>query len=242
MNKVFATLVALFLATPAFAQVTVQGKGTVYATPDCATLRFNVVTESKTAKAANESNRTASSALFATLKKAGVDEKDVSTTAFDVSPRYSYQDKGEAKFLGYTVTHGVSVNVKKLSDVGQLVDDTVNDSVRLRSIAFHVSNRKELEVKARNLALADAKKKGQQLVAGLNSRLGNLKSVSESVERSRGAYDDDVGESRFRAQSTTIAAGEQAITVNVNVTWEVSDSFQGRGTEQRRHLPPRQKK
>lgn len=215
MKQLITLGLFLLMAVPAFAQVTATGVGTVFAKPDCAHLSFVVSTQHTVASKAHITNRQVSEKLFKVFSDNKIDSKDVYTTGFHISP--VYDDKGA--FKHYSVNHNVSVKIRDLKDVGAIIDNAVFEEARLQNIAFHVTNRKEMEEKARDLALADAKKKAQQMTRRLDSTIGVLKSVTEqqSYDRSYGVRADALG----AAPGTRVAAGDQAITVGVTASWDV---------------------
>ncbi len=223
MKSIIAAAVALLVATSAFGQVTSSGTGTVYAKPDCVNLSFIVSTENVVASKAHTANRTASTKLFKVFADNKIDEKDMYTTGFHITP--VYDDRGT--FKNYAVHHHISVKVRDLDKAGPIIDATASDEVRLQHITFNVTNRTELEVKARDLALADAKKKAEQMVGGLGEKLGKLKSVTEGYNYNRpyGAAPEAAVRS---VSSTKIASGDQAISVTVNAVWDVAGNEVGK--------------
>ena len=64
--------------------IAVEGKGTVTAVPDIASINTGVTTRADTARAALSANNKAMSSLFRQLSKAGIDER-ISAPAFLVS-------------------------------------------------------------------------------------------------------------------------------------------------------------
>lgn len=224
MKKFLSALVILLSPVIALAQgVTSTGVGTVYATPDCAHLSFSITTTNAKAKQANADNKTASDCFFTLLKKHKIDDKDVSTQHFNISPVHEEIKPGHHKIVGYTVSHQISVRVREMKLAGVLIDEAVEGNVHLSSINFMVSDRVKLEDKARNLALSDAKKRANQMVARLGSKLGSLRTVSESSHYPANQY----AEGRMQPMApaaTTIATGQMAISVRVTANWDIDNN------------------
>ena len=95
MRRLLSVLVTLLpLALPALADepkpatLTATGEGIVMATPDIAVVTIGVVSNGRTAEAALASNASDMSAAIATIKAAGVAEKDIGTSGFYVNPIY----------------------------------------------------------------------------------------------------------------------------------------------------------
>lgn len=219
MKSLIASFVALVVASSAFAQVSTTGTGTVFVKPDCVLLVFNVVTDDVSASKAHADNRTKSNNLFALIRKHKVEDKDVRTAQFNIHP--NYDDKGV--FKSYTVNHSVMVKVRDMPNAGAIIDEAADAHSQLKGIRFEVADRTSWETKARDLALADAKRKAEQMVGGLGEKLGRLKSVSDA-QVYRG-YSEDYAPRAARmtegAAPTQLGSGEQAITVNVSAVWDL---------------------
>ena len=69
--------------------ITVTGAGEVQAKPDFAQVQVGVVTEGATAAEAMRKNNEAMSQLIAMIRKRGIEDRDLQTIQFNVSPRYS---------------------------------------------------------------------------------------------------------------------------------------------------------
>ncbi len=91
-----ATLTAfvLFLPLAASAQETplrtivVSGTGEASAVPDQAQVSAGVVSQAATADAALDANTDAMEQIFETLRDAGIEERNIRTSNFSVSPQY----------------------------------------------------------------------------------------------------------------------------------------------------------
>ncbi len=78
-------------------------------------------------------------ALFETLKKAGIDARDMATSNFSVGPRYDYGNNNASrqKLSGYDVNNMVTVTVRKIDDLGELLDVAVSTgSNTINGISF----------------------------------------------------------------------------------------------------------
>ena len=99
MKRLFAALsVAVLIAAPAFAQVqeapqtatlTVDGEGRGYRAPDIVVIDIGVITRADGPAEALAANSTQMEAVIAAVRGAGVEERDVSTSNFTISPVYA---------------------------------------------------------------------------------------------------------------------------------------------------------
>ena len=215
MKKFILGLVSLFCVSPVFAQVSTEGTGTVYAKPDCAIMRLTATTDGKTATDAHKGTASATKALWVTLSKHKIDTADVVSSGLNISRTF---DKDE-KQTGFRATHRVNVTMNNLSDMGSFVDDVIASGVNIDGFSFGIKDKTELEKQARDLALANAKAKAEQLCKGLGAKLGNVKSITE-IDSRYPIFENGLADSL----GSRIATGEKGITVFVNVTWNVDCS------------------
>ena len=171
----------LFLAaSPALADsarlLTVTGQGETGGVPDEAVLTAGVVTTAKTAGAALADNSRAMNRVFATLKQAGIAEKDIQTSEFSVQPQYTdASGNAPARLTGYQVTDTVTVIVSDLANLGATLDALVSSGANsVGDIAFTIKDPAPLATEARARAVADATSRAQALAKAAGITLGPI--------------------------------------------------------------------
>jgi uncharacterized protein YggE len=224
----FSAASIVLCVAPAWADATVRtisisGTGETKAAPDEALLSAGVTTNAHTAAAALTANTKAMNAVFATLKKVGVADKDMQTSDFSVQPQYS-SDKGPQRIIGYQVSNNVSVTVENLSGLGATLDALVSSGANnIGDIAFGFRDPKSLMQKARATAVADAIARAQVIAKAAGVSLGPITSISESG----GNY--DAPRPMYRAMSAMaasvnpapVAAGQESLSTSVSITWDI---------------------
>ena len=75
-----------------FRILNLSGTGNVKAVPDTASINAGVVTDARDAKSALAANSAAMTKLFGQLKQAGIAERDIQTSNFNISPVYAPYD------------------------------------------------------------------------------------------------------------------------------------------------------
>jgi len=205
--------------------INVSGMGEVKTRPDMATVSTGVVTEAATAKDALAKNNAAMAAVIAALKNAGVAEDDIQTSNFSVSPKYPpYQPNQTTapRIVGYTVSNQVTAAVKDLKKLGSILDTLVQaGSNQINGISFGVDEPKPLLDNARKKAVADARAKAELYAAAAGVSLGRVVQISESsaVMPPQPMY--RMAAAPVAAESVPIAAGQQTVTANVSITYEI---------------------
>jgi uncharacterized protein len=158
--------------------VTVTGTGTASAVPDRAQFSFGVTTVGKTASQALGSNATEMQKVIAALKGAGIAAADIQTETVSLEPRYS--DSGD-EILGYTATNSVSATLRAIDKSGAVVDAAVAAGAnQVSGPALTRGDMSDLYRSALRAAMANALGKAETLAAASHSRLGPVRSVTES--------------------------------------------------------------
>ncbi len=224
-------LFAAFAVSPAFAEdaklvrsISISGHGEVRAVPDLAVVSIGVTSQGATAREALDINTKAMKALLDTLKTAGIDARDMATSNFSVGPRLDYgNNNGQApKLVGYDVNNMVTVTVRKIEDLGGLLDVAVTTgSNTINSVSFSVSKPDAMLDDARKAAVADAKHKAEVYAAAGGFKLGDIISLSEGA-----AYQPPIAYMAKSARSESsndvpIAQGEQSLTIDVSLSYEI---------------------
>lgn len=200
--------------------VSVTGNGTAKARPDTAHITTGVVSDGDTARAALDVNSKAMTTMIAAVKDLGIGAKDIQTVNFAVHPRYTRAKEGEAqKISGYRVVNTLRINVSDIDKLGQILDAVVaQGSNEIGGVAFSIAEADSLTDEARREAMDDAKRKASLLAKSAGAKLGKVMTISEDMPHplprqafTRGAVAAE--------SAPPIEAGEQSLSVRVNVTW-----------------------
>jgi uncharacterized protein YggE len=207
--------------------VSVQGNGRVFERPDMAQVSVGVVSQSPTATAALTANNAKMTALMTVLKASGIEDKDILTSNFNVSPVYSDQEQSSGtqrppKILAYRVENTVDAKVRKLASLGAILDAVVRSGANnVNGISFTIAQPEPIYDKARILAVADAKRKAELYASAAGIKLGRVLYINES-----GTVRPPMPmQTRFMSagavESAPIAAGEQEMTSTVEVIYGI---------------------
>src|SRR5581483_5493843 len=210
-------------ATPAQRTLTVSGEGEARAVPDQAQLSAGVVTTARTAAAALAANTKAMNGVFATLKKIGVPDKSMQTSNFSVMPQYPNDNSADnsRRIVGYQVSNTVNVTLDDLGKLGPALDALVSSGANnIGDIGFSIRNPAPLMMQARAAAVRDAVARAQAYAKAAGVSLGSIVSIQE------GSYSPPRPMFRAMAMAAApapvpVAAGEQTVTAEVTIVWEI---------------------
>ena len=219
-----ATIVAN--PVPPQRSLNVSGTGLVYLTPDIAYINIGVHTELATASEAVAATNAETQKVVDALKKAGVAAKDVRTSNFSIWPNTQYDPQTNTK-LGttYVVDNTVYVTVRKLDDLGDILDAAVKAGANnVNSIQFDLADKTAAIKEARDQAVKDARTQAQELAQAAGVTLGNLQMINfnDNVPAPlMQAYGKGGGGGAAEAVAVPINPGTMTLTVNVNLTYEI---------------------
>jgi uncharacterized protein YggE len=206
--------------------IQVMGEGAVDIAPDMAVLVLSVMREARTARAALTANSEAMSKVLDAMKAQGIAERDLQTSNFSIEPRYTYPPRqgagaGEApKLVGYIVRNSLTVRVRDIDKVGEVLDTSVTLGVNEGgSILFTNDDPSEATTQARVMAMEQALFKARTLAGAAGVQVGKVLSISEQSYNPRPMpmMQAEMAMSRS-GDAVPIAAGENTYKVTVNVS------------------------
>lgn len=204
-------------------QISVSAVGDSQRTPDMATVSAGVVSQAATAGEAMSANAAQMTRAFAELKKAGLKDKDIQTSQLSLQPRYDYQERKNPRITGYEARNTVTARTYDLGNVGSMIDALIKAGANnINGISFGVKDTKDAKSEARIEAIKNAQDKAKEMAAAAGVRLGKVRSITEgSVHAIPQPMMMARGAAMEAMQSTPVAAGEQTLTVTVNMVFDI---------------------
>ena len=221
--------------------ITVNGHGEILAVPDTASISFSVESSKSTQQASSNDINAKMAKILEFLKSSGIEEKDIKTQNYSSNPKYSasmpcpvyYPADGastgfyppclptESKIIGYTVSQNVTVKVRKVDDASKIIDGINKIGVmNMSGPNLAIDDEEVLKAQARKKAIEDAKTKAKALSQDLGVKLVRISSFYENSYNpyyEKAMYGDSMGSS----VPSQIPKGEQTITADVSITYEI---------------------
>jgi uncharacterized protein YggE len=201
-----------------------SGEGQTRVTPDRATVLIGVQTRALTAAAAGSDNARRQKAVLDTLKALGIPPEQLATQNYSVSPEMRYDPNGSnPKVTGYTVSNTVRVELKKLDQVGAVIDASLAKGAnQIAGVQFSVSNVAEVRRTALAEAVRAARADAEVLAKAAGGTLGPLIEMTSagSTDRPMMAQLQMRGAGAAGDATTPVEAGEQIISASVSATWQ----------------------
>lgn len=209
------------IGVPGMRQVTVVGQGEVRITPDLATVQLGVESAAPTVQEALAQNTAQAQAIIDQIKTLGVADKDIQTSSFNIYANYSNEGR---TITGYTVSNIVMVTIRDLQQAGDLLDRVVQVGAnRVYGISFGLSDPSAAQAQARDAAMADARARADQYARAGSAALGSVLVITENLGSGPIVPVAAAmrGEGAQAGAPVPVQAGEQLITAQVQVTYEL---------------------
>ena len=224
----------------------VNGSGKATGDPDLGIISLGVEALAETASEARGMAAVAIDQTIAVLKSNKIEDRDMQTSQFSISPRYTTQEvtrcsgvskeiegnecrvEFERVLIGYQVTNTLTIKVRDLNNIGNVIDgasEAAGDLIRVNRVSFTIEDTKPLQNEAREEAIADLLTKAATMAELAGIELGQLVYLTESgggVPQSF-AKIESAPAFGFADSSTSILAGELDVSVNVQAVFGIAN-------------------
>lgn len=177
----------------------VSGEGQSRQVPDLAIFSAGVVTQGKTGGEALAANATRMDEVIKALKRAGIGDRDIQTSALSLQPQYSNPEQEAQlrarmtrepyiapiqpeppRIIGYEARNNVQVRVRKLGEMGRIIDTLVSAGAnQVDGPSFTLDDPKSALDEARVAAVKDARSRAELYARATGLRISRTISISE---------------------------------------------------------------
>lgn len=210
-----------------FPRIMVSGQGSADVAADMAVLNLTVLRQADTARAALDANSDAMTSVLSAMKALGIEDRDLQTSNFNISPRYrqvrnnSSGQREDPIIIGYNVSNALTVRVRDLEKLGTVLDQSVSLGVNQGgNVRFTNDDPTEALELARIAAMQEAMRKATVLTETAGISLGKVLEITEhsNFPRPMAIAEADMMMARS-VKSVPVAAGENTYAVTVNVSF-----------------------
>jgi len=237
MRILLATLLAAAAvpAAPAMAQVTtglaqpitgtrleLTATGEATRVPNLAMISAGVVTRAPTATAALQQNSARMERVLAALRRVGIAERDIQTSAISLNPEYQYQENQPPRLVAYTASNQVTIRFRDIRNSGQVLDILVAEGAnQISGPNMTIERPEEALDEARTNAVAAGRARAELYARALGKRVARVISVSEGG----GYYPPPpmpmAERAVMAAAKTEILPGDQKLQVSLAMVFEL---------------------
>ena len=205
--------------------ITVEATGRAAMVPDTARITFTVIESAAEVAAAQDAATTKTDAALALLTEQGIEERDVKTLSYNVSPRYEYNREpcypgmlcptGSPRITGYDVSQTIEVKVRDTEKAGDVL-------AALGGVGVQNISGPEFVVDDETAVSSEARAKAKELAKQLGVRLGKVVSFTEGAPGDMYGYGK--GGAMMEAavdRAPSLPVGENETEISVMITYEI---------------------
>lgn len=182
---------------PTSALLSLTAEGRSRRVPDLALFNAGVVTHGVTASEALGKNSRQMDSVVAALKRSGIPDRDIQTSAISLSPRWNnpeaeaqriaretrrpyVQPTEPPRIIGYEARNSVQVRVRKLGDMGKIIDTLIAEGAnQVDGPSFTLDEPRSAQDEARREAVAVGRQRAELYAQATGMRVARLLSISE---------------------------------------------------------------
>ena len=200
--------------------IEVNGEAIKYKAPDIATITLGVQTNDKTAADAEAENSAIMNVIFGKLEELGIERSDIQTSNFFVYQNYNFDDDGNRTNIYYNVTNTVSVVVRDLDKLGDVISTVLENGANdVQGITYDLSNKEEVYADVLEQAIKNGMSRAEVMANTVNADLGEVLSISTALYGGGYTLSGDVMAKNAYGMGggggTPVSSGEIEISVNV---------------------------
>ena len=196
--------------------------------------RISLAVENTNANAntARKNNADKMNAMINVLRQAGLTDENITTSNFQITPNYDYENSNYDRIISYTALNKVELKTSASANISKFIDLAVNNGAnRVENIDFVISKKTldENSIELLQEAFRDAKQKAEVLAIEGNFTVAGVKKIDTS---SAGGYSPptyfydsyaiDAAE-KMPAPSTQIIPQKNKVTVNLPVVFYIGN-------------------
>ncbi len=204
--------------------ITVVGVGSASGMPDIATAQIGVDTQGASPEQVTRTNSDQLTAVIKALKAAGIDEKDIQTSYYNVYSEQRFkpetgQSTGE---YVYHASSSLNVTIRDLSKVGAALTTAIAAGANnVSGVSFSVADSSKLEAAAREKAVNDARARAADLARLFNAQVGNVVTISEVINGGPLPVYARSAAAGLGGGGAPIQPGQLSVSSQLQVTFEI---------------------
>ena len=212
----------LAAAARAATLLSVSAQAEASRTPAIASLSTGVVTQATDAAAALQANSAQMAKVVATIRAAGVADRDIQTSGISIHPQYRHAENQPPTITGYQASNTVEIKVRDIGKLGQVLDALVASGAnQVHGPSFGIDKPEAVYDEARQAALKQAQARAEMYAQSLGLRVRRIVSISEG-----GGFQPPMPMMKTmamdaRMESAPVSPGETTLSANLDVVFEL---------------------
>lgn len=171
-------------------EVTISAEGRTLIKPEVALIRLGVISEGGiNIQELVKENSNKMKSILSEIKKIGIEDKDIETVNYNLTPRYEYlsdeQPQGKRNLIGYCLENEIKVKIRDFNKVTSIIEKSTSKGAnKVGNLEYIVENKERAKMDAACKAIENAKVKAVLLARQSGLKLEKLINIFEEYEPS----------------------------------------------------------
>jgi uncharacterized protein YggE len=203
--------------------LSVSWDGKAFAKPDTFIVTVLAEEKSKNTKDGFALVNTKIAQIKKVLLDNGIAEKDIQSNNISINPNYNYEN-GKSTIDWFIASHGLTVKIRNLENVDTILSSvSAIANLQIQTTSYDIDDKTPLYKTARELAIAKARQKAEDMAKASGITLGRILSISESQWYAQPMSNQYYARAEMDsvAPGSWISAGELEISTTVSITYEI---------------------
>ena len=211
-------------------EVSVSGEGKAYIKPDVALMNLGISNEGAKSEDVVKENNDKMNAVIAAMKALGVEEKDIKTTNYNLSPKNNWTEEKGSFIDGYSLNQTVQLKIRNFDKIGEVLQKATELGANtIDQVQFTVEDPEKVKGEAMKEAVTKAKEKAQNIANASGLKLGKMVSIYENSSSGGNPVPSYAtmeskgmgGSADMAIVSPDIQPGQQEIIVTMSLTYRL---------------------
>ena len=206
--------------------MTVTGTATLEVSPDCADLTMTLSSDAARPGVAAAALAQKQKDVIAAMNKLGIESKSMKVSQLTLNP--IYKDWPQITVATYRAEITITATTKQFDQIAPMMEAGANAGATTMSSQFRRSDLPALKKQVREMALEAAKEKAELTAKALGIELGRITTIAETPAGHLWSshlypnYIGNVGATAAAAQSSSLAASLQPLTLDITIGFELT--------------------
>jgi uncharacterized protein len=206
--------------------MSITGTATLDVAPDTADITMSITADGARPKNAMTALRARQDALIAALMGLGLEKAQIKLSQMTLQPLFFYPENAPPRIRGYQATLQVTASTRKFDLIGDIMEAGATAGVSTMATSFRSSDLPELKKKVRDMAIAAARDKAEQMAKGFGLKVARINLVNEATAGNGWYFDPtyvnvSAAESASVRERISLSPELQPLILTVNVGYEL---------------------
>lgn len=206
--------------------LSVSAQADAHRVPDIAMVSTGVVTQAADANAAMRANAAQMDKVMASIRAAGIADRDIQTSGINLNPQYRYAENQPPTITGYQASNTVSLKIRDIGKLGKVLDALVASGAnQVNGPSFEIDKPEAAYDEARRAALEKAQARAQMYATALGLKVRRIVSIDEGggFQPPRPMPMMAMSARGKESFDTAVSPGETTLTANLSVVFELGN-------------------